>query len=72
MNLSNMPALSEDIYEPNPKTADDIISWLGEKFAALTTTEAQASDKWKITKFDKTPPVGVLVRVLVTELSSEL
>ncbi|KAI0792895.1 hypothetical protein C8Q75DRAFT_751852 [Abortiporus biennis] len=59
--LSNMNAISEEPYDPaSGKASDDVVSWLSEKLAALTTTETSA-DKWKVTRFDTTPPMSTYI-----------
>ncbi|GJE97967.1 M1 family metallopeptidase [Phanerochaete sordida] len=58
VNLANMPAVSEHVYEPSLKESTDVVSWLSSKVSALTTGEA---DKWKITKFEKTPPMSTYI-----------
>lgn len=55
VNLSNMPAVSEEVYTPSLKDSTNIITWLSSKFSGLTTGEG---DKWKITKFENTPPMS--------------
>ncbi|KAI0693908.1 leucyl aminopeptidase [Cytidiella melzeri] len=52
VNLSNMPATSEEEYTPSLTDSTDVVSWISSKFSELTTGEA---DKWKITKFQITP-----------------
>ena len=56
VNLSNMPAISEEVYTPNYSGTLDILSWLKTKFAALT--KGEETDKWKITRFETTPPMS--------------
>ena len=58
VNLSNMPAISEEEYTPSYKDSTDAISWLSPKFSQLTTGEG---DKWKITKFQTTPPMSTYI-----------
>lgn len=50
VNLSNMPAVSEEVYEPNAIVPGDI----GELLSSTLNQE----DKWKITKFETTPPMS--------------
>jgi aminopeptidase 2 len=58
VNLNNMPVVSEEEYTPSLKDSTDVISWLSSKFSAVTTGEA---DKWKITKFETTPPMSTYI-----------
>ncbi len=53
-----MPALSEEVYSAEIKSSADVVSWLSTKFSALTTGE---TDKWKITRFDTTPPMSTYI-----------
>lgn len=53
VNLSNMPASSEKIYQPEEQTQG---TPLGKWLAGLTN---EPKDKWKITKFETTPPVSL-------------
>lgn len=55
VNLSNMSFSSEEEYTPDFKGSTDVVSWLSSKFSALTTGE---TDKWKITRFETTPPMS--------------
>ncbi|KIY51112.1 hypothetical protein FISHEDRAFT_71404 [Fistulina hepatica ATCC 64428] len=48
VNLSNMPAISESIYDPT-------VTYEGDLAKVLTTSLDGKEDKWKITRFDKTP-----------------
>lgn len=50
VNLSNMPATSEEVYEPNAIVPGDI--------AELLSSTLNQEDKWKITKFETTPPMS--------------
>lgn len=52
VNLSNMPAISEGPY--TQVEVEQGVGKLTKMFAKLSTTE----EGWKITKFDKTPPVS--------------
>lgn len=55
-----MPAASEKVYSKDAKEdSDDVVSWVSDKLASLSVEEG-ANDKWKITKFEKTPPVSKL------------
>lgn len=58
VNLANMPAISEDVYSPSVKEGADVVSWLSSKLSAVTTGE---SSEWKITKFEKTPPMSTYI-----------
>ncbi|TBU29067.1 peptidase family M1-domain-containing protein [Dichomitus squalens] len=51
VNLSNMPAISEEVYRPDSVDQD---SWLAKKMASLP----DAAGQWKVTRFDTTPPVS--------------
>nr|VWO96865.1 Probable aminopeptidase N PepN (Lysyl aminopeptidase) (LYS-AP) (Alanine aminopeptidase) [Ganoderma boninense] len=50
VNLSNMPAISEEVYKPESAEKD---SWLAKKMASLSD-----AGQWKVTKFETTPPVS--------------
>ncbi|KAI0806986.1 peptidase family M1-domain-containing protein [Fomes fomentarius] len=50
VNLSNMPAISEEVYRPENVDKD---SWLAKKMASLAD-----AGQWKVTKFKTTPPVS--------------
>ncbi|KAI0747687.1 peptidase family M1-domain-containing protein [Daedaleopsis nitida] len=50
VNLSNMPAVSEEVYRPESAEKE---SWLAKKMATLADP-----GQWKVTKFDTTPPVS--------------
>ncbi|KAF9246581.1 hypothetical protein BU15DRAFT_39568 [Melanogaster broomeanus] len=52
VNLSNMSIASEEVYKPAADKTDD--KALAKLFSSLTT-EQQAVDQWKITRFDMTP-----------------
>ncbi|EAU88167.2 leucyl aminopeptidase [Coprinopsis cinerea okayama7 len=51
-NLSNMPAISEEVIEPNTNVSEDI--------RELVAT-AKPDDKWKVTKFETTPPMSTYI-----------
>jgi aminopeptidase 2 len=53
VNLSNMPAISEDIYTPENK-----ISGGGTALADLLASMTIENDGWKITRFQTTPPMS--------------
>ncbi|PCH38958.1 hypothetical protein WOLCODRAFT_141023 [Wolfiporia cocos MD-104 SS10] len=55
VNLSNMSVASEKVYETVSETDE---SWLTAKLSSLTTNEAAASVKWKITRFHTSPPMS--------------
>ncbi|OCH95247.1 hypothetical protein OBBRIDRAFT_788437 [Obba rivulosa] len=59
VNLSNMPAESEVVYSPSRPEEDqsDAVTWLSKK---LSTSEAGAK-KWKITRFQTTPPMSTYI-----------
>ncbi|KAH9857712.1 leucyl aminopeptidase [Lenzites betulinus] len=50
VNLSNMPAISEEVCTPGSPVAEP---WIAQKLAALPDPGA-----WKITQFETTPPVS--------------
>ncbi|KAI1788458.1 peptidase family M1-domain-containing protein [Ganoderma leucocontextum] len=50
VNLSNMPATSEEVYKPESADKD---SWLTKKMASLSD-----AGQWKVTRFETTPPVS--------------
>ncbi|KAI0633686.1 peptidase family M1-domain-containing protein [Trametes polyzona] len=50
VNLSNMPAISEQIYSPDAMEAN---SWLSKKLGAVDNPR-----DWKITRFETTPPIS--------------
>ena len=53
-NLSNMPAISEQVVEPSTSISDDIRALL----------PAQSETKWKVTKFDRTPPMSTYLAAM--------
>ena len=63
VNLANMSAISEEVYTPSYTESTDLVSWLSSKFSELTTGEA---DKWKITRFEKTPPMSTYIVAYAT------
>ena len=58
VNLANMPATSEHVYTPSLQESTDVVTWLSSKLSALTTGEP---DQWKITTFEKTPPMSTYI-----------
>ncbi|KAI0713398.1 peptidase family M1-domain-containing protein [Earliella scabrosa] len=50
VNLSNMPAISDEVYRPESVAKD---SWLAKKMSTLAD-----AGQWKVTKFETTPPVS--------------
>ena len=54
VSLGNMPAISEDVYGPNYQADRDLAAWLAPKLVA-------APERWKITRFAKTPPMSTYV-----------
>jgi aminopeptidase 2 len=54
VNLSNMPVVSEKVYSTGKDSADDS---LASSLAALSVGEV--NDQWKITCFEKSPPVRI-------------
>ena len=59
VNLSNMPVESEMVYSTGVNSSDDS---LVSSLAALRVGEV--NDQWKITRFERSPPVGI-VRISV-------
>ncbi|KAH9921041.1 leucyl aminopeptidase [Fomitopsis serialis] len=57
VNLSNMPVESEDIFDPNAGKFDDTVTWLSDVLASLGLAQGE-SEKWKITRFAKSPPMS--------------
>ncbi|KAJ6455781.1 leucyl aminopeptidase [Mycena sanguinolenta] len=57
VNLSNMPAISEEIYTPGSSTSDHSPE-MGKILMSLPT---EHFDKWKITRFEKTPPMSTYI-----------
>ena len=54
VNLSNMPVQSEKLYSTDMDSSD------GSLISYLTSLRiGEASDQWKITRFEKSPPVRV-------------
>jgi hypothetical protein len=56
VNLSNMPAISEEVYTAKPEpegTISAITQWI-----SSLALGRESEEKWKITKFDTTPPVS--------------
>ncbi|KAJ8489143.1 hypothetical protein ONZ51_g3140 [Trametes cubensis] len=50
VNLSNMPAISEEVYKPG---SADNEPWITQKLSSLPDPE-----QWKVTRFETTPPVS--------------
>jgi aminopeptidase 2 len=62
VNLSNMNALSEDVYGAPSKESDSTASALAKWMSTLTfgaVGSEPAANKWKITKFATTPLVSL-------------
>jgi aminopeptidase 2 len=57
VNLSNMPAVSENVYEVS-SSENSSISGVTKWLSSLALGDKAAEDKWKITKFETTPPVS--------------
>ncbi|KAJ7109179.1 peptidase family M1-domain-containing protein [Mycena epipterygia] len=49
VNLSNMPAISEEVYEPGSKQTPEMAQLL---------SSLRTEHKWKITRFETTPPMS--------------
>ena len=59
VNLSNMSVASETEYHPESEWhSGDTLPSLTRWFSALTTIDKSSSDKWKITRFETTPPMS--------------
>ncbi|KAI0933682.1 hypothetical protein AcV5_005768 [Taiwanofungus camphoratus] len=57
VNLSNMPAASETVYEPGSTSeTGSAMDWLSKKLSGLTTSDN--ADEWKVTRFETTPPMS--------------
>lgn len=50
VNLSNMPAISEEVYKLDAAIAEP---WIAKRLSTLPD-----AGQWKITQFEATPPVG--------------
>ncbi|OSX62014.1 hypothetical protein POSPLADRAFT_1143568 [Postia placenta MAD-698-R-SB12] len=57
VNLSNMSVESESTYEPGSLDATGAVVWLT-KLASPAISGTAAGDKWKITRFQTTPPMS--------------
>lgn len=51
-NLSNMPAISEELLGPNSNVSEDVRELL---------TSSKPEEKWKVTKFENTPPMSTYI-----------
>ena len=60
VNLSNMPVKSEMVYSSGVNSSDDS---LVSSLAALRIGEV--NDHWKITRFEKSPPVCIALILVV-------
>ena len=58
VDLSNMPAISEEDYSTELKSSADVVSWLSSRLSSLTTGE---TEKWKVTRFETTPPMSTYI-----------
>ncbi|KAH7916009.1 hypothetical protein BJ138DRAFT_763827 [Hygrophoropsis aurantiaca] len=56
VNISNMPAISEEIYQPKSDATDD--ASLAKLFSSLSTDVQPTEAPWKITRFMDTPPMS--------------
>lgn len=56
VSLSNMPAISEEVYNPESKPSEESAD-LVKLFSSLTAKD----DKWKITRFQTTPPMSTYI-----------
>lgn len=57
VNVSSMPVASEEEYKPGSESGTTVSS-LSEWFSALTLKDQDASNKWKISRFETTPPMS--------------
>lgn len=57
VNLSNMPVASEEEYK-SASGSGTTVSSLADWFSALTIKDQNASNKWKISRFETTPPMS--------------
>ena len=60
VNLSNMPVESEKVYSTGVNSNDDT---LASSLSALSIGEV--NDQWKITRFEKSPPVRLVLLSIV-------
>lgn len=60
VNLSNMPVVSEGVSNTGKNSSDDS---LASSLAALHIGEV--NDQWKITRFEKSPPVRIALISIV-------
>ncbi|KZT24123.1 leucyl aminopeptidase [Neolentinus lepideus HHB14362 ss-1] len=60
-NLSNMPAIFEEVYVPGVSSSSLRDTPDLAKFLAGLTIGDQSSDKWKITRFETTPPMSTYI-----------
>ncbi|KAF9821576.1 hypothetical protein IEO21_00422 [Rhodonia placenta] len=59
VNLSNMSVASESAYEPeSADKTDGAVFWPAEQLSKLAVDETSGSDKWKITRFETSPPMS--------------
>ena len=59
INLSNMPAISEEPYTDCRFHSDKYSKYVMEELI-VSPASVPAGEKWKITKFDRTPPVRMM------------
>lgn len=54
-----MPAISETVLDPDTiSDTSSIYSWLTSKLAHFFSRDAVRTDRWKITRFETSPPVS--------------
>ncbi|OSX66267.1 hypothetical protein POSPLADRAFT_1043724 [Postia placenta MAD-698-R-SB12] len=62
INISNMPAISETVLDPDTiSDTSSIYSWLTSKLAHFFSRDAVRTDRWKITRFETSPPMSTYV-----------
>ena len=54
VNLSNMPAVSEKTYSTGADSSDDSLA-----HSLATLSIGGVNNQWKITRFQKSPPVRI-------------
>ena len=60
VNLSNMPVISEEGYPASTGPSDDYLA------SSLDFVHiGEANDRWKITHFEKSPPVRIVLILIV-------
>lgn len=75
VSLSNMPATEEyPLTQTVDEDADTSLGRLKRILASLSANEPteKSSTGWKVTKFEKSPPVRTLVLVVLVDIGMEL